>query len=117
MCLFCRAPHASGTTVHADAACSVCGSPLRRAVPKAVSSDGKRTINRDISPNGISFVTHQELMAQAVLKIDSEIFRAVVQIANVRAIDGDGRDTWLVGAGFLSVMFPRSRGAFLSTEA
>jgi curved DNA-binding protein CbpA len=141
LCLFCKSPHALNPTVHADAACGVCGSPLRRVTLKALGSGGKRAINRmsrnhplrlytrwpqaqaiaahsrDISPNGISFVTREELLPRAIVKIDSEIFRAVMQVANVRPIDDKTHDTWLVGAEFLSVIFPRSRGAFLSTEA
>jgi hypothetical protein len=140
-CLFCRAPHPLSPDVHADAACSVCGSPLRRATLKALATNGKRAINRmsrnyplrlytvwpqaqamagycrDVSPNGISFVTREELRPRLIIKMDSEIFRAVIEVANVRPTSHLAQEAWLVGAEFLSVIFPRSRGAFLSTEA
>lgn len=138
-CLFCKAPHRTGAGWWSGAICDVCGSPLRRSTPRRFSSGGKRAIarvprdhllqlytnwpparaiaarSRDVSPNGISFITHEMLPRGAIIKVDSTICRAVIQVANIRPDGAEDSNTWLVGAEFLSVLFPRSRGAFLST--
>ena len=140
LCLFCKAPHQSRPNLHADAVCTVCGSPLHPVTLKRLVADGRRTINRvprnhplqlhtrwphgrsiaahsrDLSLNGISFVTRELLQPRAIVQVESELCRAVVQVANLRLDDNDA-DTWLVGAEFLSVIFPQSRGTFLSTQA
>ena len=140
-CLFCGAPHRSRPNLHANAACASCGSPLHRATLKRIAADGQRAINRlprhhalllftswpqargfpgesrDVSPNGISFVTAELIPPHAVVKLDSEFCRAVIQVTNMRVEDDGADGRWLVGAEFLSVIFPRPRGGFLSAEA
>ncbi len=140
-CLFCRAMHPSRPIPHADAACLVCGSPLRRATLRRLTADGKRAIgrvprdhpltlytawpqspgigarSRDLSLNGISFVTSELLQPRAIIKVDSRMYRAVVRVANLRADHDRNFAGWLVGAEFLSVVFTRSRGSFLSIQA
>lgn len=139
-CLFCRVAHQSSPNLHPDAACAVCGSPLHRATVKRLAADGKRAINRlerhhalrlytrwpqarsiagesrDLSPNGIRFVTMELMRPGAVVKLDSDVCRAVIQVMNTRIEADGGSGLWLIGAQFLSVVFPRSRGAFLSAR-
>ncbi len=139
-CLFCDAPHAPQSAQHADACCIRCGSPLQPATAWQLAASGQRGIlrlprnhelrvftgwpqpviqacSRDLSPNGIAFVTRELLPPQAVIKLDSACCQAVARITNIRIDDADPAGSWLVGAEFLSVIFPRSRGSFLSTEA
>ena len=138
-CLFCGAPQQSRPARQRDARCCRCASPLHPATARQLASDGQRALprlpgnhelrlfthwpataitaqSRDVSPNGISFVTGQLLEPQAVIKLDSDWCQAVLRISNMR-LDDRNDGNWLVGAGFLSVTFPRSRGAFLSTQA
>lgn len=138
-CLFCQAPQQSSANPHAGASCQVCGSPLRRAMLRQLTADGKRAINRvprdhpltlytawpqspgitarsrDISLTGISFVTRELLQPRAIIKVNSQIYRAIVQVANLRAEGDRTAGSWLVGAEFLTVIFARSRGGFVST--
>lgn len=138
-CPFCSTPHRSRSNARAPAACRACGSPLHRAMPGAPGADGRRAVqrlprdypltlytrwpqpqglaarSRDVSPAGISFVTAELLDPRAVVKVDSDLCRAIVQVANLRP--DPATQGWLVGARFLSVAFPRLRGAFLSTQA
>lgn len=139
-CLFCGAPQQSRPARQRDARCCRCASPLHPATARQLASDGQRALprlqgshelrlythwpapaisaqSRDVSPNGISFVTGQRLEPQAVIKLDSDWCQAVVRISNIRSDDERNEGNWLIGAAFLSVIFPRSRGAFLSTQA
>lgn len=138
-CLFCGTRCVSRPGGSPDACCRTCGSPLQPATVRQLSGSGRRAMNRvprdyplqlfttwpqahgmparsrDVSLDGISFVTQELLEPRAVVKIDSDVCRAVVRIANLR-VDADS-GSWLVGAQFLSVLFARPRGAFLSTLA
>jgi hypothetical protein len=139
-CLFCQAQHRSSPNLHPDAACTACGSPLHRVTVRALATDGQRVNprlqrrhplslytswplarglageSRDLSPNGISFVTMELLRPGIVVKLDSEVCRAVIEVTNTR-VEADGSNgLWLIGAQFLSVIFSRSRGAFLSAR-
>jgi curved DNA-binding protein CbpA len=140
-CLFCQAPHRSRPNRQANALCERCGSPLHRATMRRLTAAGQRAIerlprhhplvlyttwpqaephrgeSRDLSLNGISFATVELLTPEAIVKLDSAVCRAVIEVTNVR-VENDGADgLWLVGAQFLSVIFPRSRGAFVSARA
>jgi hypothetical protein len=140
-CLFCRTPHPTMPRLHADATCSVCGSPLRPITAKLVSVDGKRAIarmprahrlqiyttwpqaramageTRDLSPNGISFATMELLRPRMIIKLDSPLFRAVVEVRNTRMEDDGATGLWITGAEFRTVLFAQPRGAFLSARA
>lgn len=139
-CHFCGAGWAGGGE-RTDANCGRCGSPLHCAAPELAAADGRRAIprlprqypvtiytewppaaglrgeTRDVSPHGISFVTSELIPPEAVVKLESELCRAVLKVANTR-VEEDGADgLWLVGAQFLAVAFPHPRGGFLSAEA
>lgn len=140
-CFFCGAPRQPGRHLAADAVCGTCRSPLYPAARRRLEGSSKRAIERlvrrdslvlftrwpqsrgepgelrDISLNGIRFVTAADLMPGALVKIDSDVCRAVARVANVRDSRGDGPGLHLVGAEFVSVLFPRPRGAFVSAEA
>ncbi|MCC7490236.1 MAG: J domain-containing protein [Gammaproteobacteria bacterium] len=139
-CLFCGAPHQSRPVQQPDARCRHCASPLHPATARQLASDGRRALprlpgnhelrlftrwpgpaitghSRDVSPDGIGFETRRLLEPGTVVKVDSDWCQAVARITHIRLDDGSSDGSWLVGAGFLSVVFPRSRGVFLSTQA
>jgi len=139
-CLFCLAPHRCAADRDPDAVCGRCGSPLHRSTLRRLSGHGQRAIDRlprhyplrlyttwpqpngcpaesrDVSPNGISFVTAGQLAPRAIVKLDSDVCNAVIEVTNVRVEDDDAGGHWLVGAQFLTVIFARTRGAFLSAR-
>lgn len=131
-CFFCGVQPTGLRPLTVNDMCSNCRSPLYPADRRKLNRDGMRNISRlsrrhplvifsrwpqaqahtgesrDISLHGIRFVTAEALAAGGLAKIDSDICRAVARIINVRPNDGgDGR--WMVGAEFLSVVFPRPR--------
>ncbi|MCC7257156.1 MAG: J domain-containing protein [Gammaproteobacteria bacterium] len=138
-CHFCAEPHPVRPTASLQAVCRRCDSPLHLPTPGDIGPDGRRTVqrfprnhpltlythwpqsngfaalSRDVSLAGVSFVTTELIEPRAVVKLDSDICRAVVEIANLR-MDAEV-DRWLVGARFLSVVFPHARGTFLATQA
>jgi DnaJ domain len=140
-CLFCRTVNRASANQLATARCTSCGSPLVRTERVLLGTDGKRVItrlprnhpltlysswptarplrgeSRDVSLNGISFVTPEMFRPDSIVKVDSALCLAVVRVLNVR-VENDGADgQWLVGGSFLSVIFPQSRGGFLSADA
>jgi curved DNA-binding protein CbpA len=140
-CVFCRTPYPAMPRLHADAACATCGSPLRRVTALQIADAGSRSVprlprahrlqlytswpqargipaeSRDLSPNGLSFATMELLRPSAIVKLDSPLFRAVVQIRNTRIEDNGASGLWIMGAEFLTVLFAHSRGAFLTASA
>lgn len=138
-CLFCGMAHRLPSNAGPRASCRRCASPLQRLATAVLSGDDRRAVGRlprhypldlythwpqpqpiaawshDVSPAGISFVTGELLEPHAVVRLDSALCRAVVQVTNLRLVSG--ADGWLVGSRFLSVAFTRSRGTFLSTQA
>jgi curved DNA-binding protein CbpA len=140
-CLFCHFPYPPATRLHAEASCAACGSPLQPATARQIPGTGKRAIprlprahplqlyttwpqsraiaaeSRDLSPNGISFASMELLRPRTIVKLDSTLCRAVVEVKNTRVEDDGAGGLWLMGAEFLAVTFTRSRGAFLSARA
>jgi hypothetical protein len=140
-CPFCRRSARPGADHEPDALCAGCGSPLHRATMRWSPDHGQRAIerlprhhplqiytswpapqgyageSRDVSLNGISFVTTELLVPQTIVKLDSEICKAVAEVAHIRVEDDGGDGLWLAGARFLTVLFPRTRGAFFCGHA
>jgi hypothetical protein len=133
-CLFCGTAH---PVARRDSLCTACRSPLGPATALKLAAAGQRAVERlprnhplliwshwpqprgmaaqtrDVSPNGLSFSTGTRLEVGALVKIESELCHAVVEVTH--ALEDDG--AWLVGAAFRSVLFARSRGGFLSARA
>lgn len=138
-CLFCGTAHPARPNPRANAQCTCCGSPLQPATAQRINASGQRIIERlprrhpillyatwpqaqghraecrDLSLNGILFATACRLVPGSVVKLEGELFRGVAEVTHARTEDGGG--ACLAGARFLSVIFPRSRGVFLSARA
>jgi hypothetical protein len=139
-CLFCAAPHAVAASGPADDHCACCGSPLRAATLHRLTRSGRRAIERlehrgvlrlytrwpqrrgipaecrDLSLNGICFITGASLLPRSVVKLDGPLCDAVIEVVHVRHAPAGETAPWLVGARFLSVAFRRNRGAFVSVS-
>ena len=140
-CLFCGAQHRSSPTAKVNAVCATCGSPLHPATLKRLTAAGRRAIerlprrhsltlytswpqpqgiageSRDVSLNGISFVTAERIPPETIVKLDSPLCKAVLRVTNARAERDGAKGFWLIGGEFLSVVFARSRGALVSAKA
>lgn len=112
-----------------------CGSPLsqppedflresRRALGRAASSGQLRffrywpeppqqAILEDWSPTGLRFTTGVTLAMDDIVKIESEHFDAVAQVAHGRIKAGDAS----IGARFLTVAFHSQHGNFFQAKA
>jgi hypothetical protein len=139
-CFFCGTPPANGKALTAEDTCQGCRSPLYPADRRKLGGDRQRAMNRlgrrhslvlftrwpqaqgatgesrDISLNGIRFVTREALAIGTLVKIESPVCSAVGRVANMRP-NAEGNGLCLVGAEFVSVIFARSRGGFMSASA
>jgi hypothetical protein len=140
-CLFCGTAHPAQPNLRANAQCACCGSPLQPASARRLGPSGQRTIERiprlhplllyttwpqaqglraecrDLSLNGILFATACTLAPGSVVQLQGELLRAVAEVTHARTEDAGSGSACLVGARFLSVLFARSRGVFLSARA
>ncbi len=140
-CSFCKTPHAYGEAIPPDAECADCRSPLYPAVKQRLEALDQRAVariakrhavtfytgwpqaighvgqSRDMSLDGMKFLTPHAVIAGQFLKIDSPVCRAVVRVANCRSQRSGGETQWLGGVEFISLRFTQSRGAFVSAEA
>jgi hypothetical protein len=91
--------------------------PKRRAVEIRVTwpqSEPHRGVMRDLSLNGMSFVTAVELQPNQIVRIDCTELRALGRVAHVeRDPEGGGTRT---GIEFLTLRFWQVRGSFVSAE-
>jgi hypothetical protein len=139
-CLFCGAERGRPTPPKPGERCGTCASPLAPADRSRLESRGQRAIARirrshpvsflttwpqhfpkagrmqDISLHGLRFVTRQALAAGQLIRLDSDIGRAVARVvASQPCADADGG--WLVRAEFLTLDLERTVGAFVSETA
>jgi hypothetical protein len=137
-CLFCKGPLPPLQRLLPESLCETCGVPLfpasrqpagpdARALPRLARNHqatlftrwpqarGLPAETRDLSPLGVGLLLGESLPPGTIARLESDICRAVVRIASARPEGGDGRH--LLGAEFLTVLFPRPRGAFVSTRA
>jgi hypothetical protein len=137
-CLFCSATYSLERKLERDDECGSCLSPLfpaerhrleysgqrmirripkRRAVEIRVTwpqSEPHRGEMRDLSLNGMSFVTAVELQPNQIVRIDCTELRALGRVAHVeRDPEGGGTRT---GIEFLTLRFWQVRGSFVSAE-
>ena len=134
-CGFCKAAHDHGTDAPEDALCNNCGSPLRRAERHQVHESGLRALerfpkeqairfytgwpdnpnagrSRDISLDGMQFETSRQVTVNQMIKIDCDVCRAVARVAHVHQEER----SWVVGVEFVTLMFERVQGTFVSAE-
>lgn len=137
-CAFCRTPMnsvAQGAGNHDvdDDFCSNCSSPLFMAAAVQDEEGDRRSILRvpkdtplvlcthwpqqepyfgrtdDISLNGMRFRCTPGLAIDQIIKLDTQILRAVAQVTRVER----GSNYWDVGVKFLTLYFEQSRGSFI----
>ena len=134
-CLFCKTPHYATSSILEEVGCMECGSPLfappadflaqaRRVLGRSPLEEdlgfytfwpGQRVRGRslDLSPTGLRLLTWKTCEPGDIIKIDAERFQAVGEVVHAH------REHALTTAGikFHTVMFPASRGSFLSSRA
>ncbi|MGB5353820.1 MAG: DnaJ domain-containing protein [Woeseia sp.] len=139
-CVFCAQPHRHGRVADADATCVSCGSPLYAAQDHRLESEGQRAVarlekhrglkfytqwprgsafdgeTRDISLNGLRFITRQELREGQRIKIVSAVLEAVAIVTHC----SHERQNWtthcIVGVSFITLRFVNSIGGFVSEQ-
>lgn len=135
-CGFCKAAHDHGVDTPEDALCGNCASPLRRAERHEAEEPGLRALerfpkqqvirfytdwpdspmnagrSRDISLDGMQFETNRQLNLNQMIKIDCDVCRAVARVAHVHQ-EGS---VWIVGVEFVTLMFEKIQGTFVSAE-
>lgn len=135
-CGFCEAAHDHGADAPEDALCNDCGSPLKRTERHRGRDSGVRALerfpkeqvirfytgwpdspvnagrSRDISLDGMQFETSRRLTVNQMIKIDCDVCRAVARVAHVR----QNGSSWVVGVEFLTLMFEKVQGTFVSAE-
>lgn len=140
-CLFCQAPIRTRPRRAGGLLCQNCASPLLRPGTYRSAGADRRAIERlthrqsmklyskwpqplaeriqccDVSLDGLSFLTPTALLPKAVLRIEGSLCSALIEVVHVRRAPAGEAGHWLVGARFLSVVFTRRRGGFLSDSA
>jgi hypothetical protein len=138
-CLFCGTPHGLRRVIERDDECGHCASPLCAAERHRFEYSGQRMLNRipkrhaidvwvtwpqtgsiqsemrDLSLNGMSFVSAVRLQPNQVVRIDCSQLRALARVAHVER-DAEGSGAFRVGVEFLTLRFRQIRGSFVSAE-
>lgn len=139
-CMFCAQPHRHGAVVQEDATCESCGSPLFAAQGLRLESEGQRAVarldknkllkfytqwprgaafdgeTRDISLNGLRFITRQSLQEGQRIKIVSAVLEAVALVTHCSQIRSNWTTQCSVGVSFLTLRFVNSVGGFVSDQ-
>ena len=133
-CAFCGANSENGME---DPSCGRCQSPLFMAEQSRVEGCDRRSITRvakdhpliycthwpqnepysgradDVSLSGMKFSSNMSLELGQIIKIDSQILRAVARVTRSQ----QQRVAWDVGVQFISLSFAQSRGSFIAHRA
>jgi hypothetical protein len=135
-CLFCGATYSLERNLERDDECGACLSPLFPAEHHRLEYSGQRMIRRvpkrhavevrvtwpqtephrgemrDLSLNGMLFVTTAPLQPNQIVRVDCTELRALGRVAHVEP-DPDGGGT-RTGIEFLTLRFSQVRGSFVS---
>ncbi len=138
-CLFCGTPHGLRRVLERSDECGHCASPLFAAERHRFEYSGQRMLNRipkrhaidiwvtwpqaapiksemrNLSLNGMSFVSAVRLQLNQVIRIDCSELRALARIAHLER-DAEGSGGFTVGVEFLTLRFRQVRGSFISAE-
>ena len=138
-CLFCGTPHGLRRVLERGDECGHCASPLFAAERHRFEYSGQRMLNRipkrhavdiwvtwpqtapirgemrNLSLNGMSFVSAVRLQLNQVVRIDCSELRALARIAHLER-DPEGSGGFSVGVEFLTLRFRQIRGSFVSAE-
>lgn len=137
-CLFCGATYSLERKLERDDECGSCLSPLFPAERHRLEYSGQRMIRRvpkrhavevrvtwpqaephrgemrDLSLNGMLFVTRAQLQPNQIVRIDCTELRALGRVAHIEP-DSEGGGT-RTGIEFLTLRFSQVRGSFVSVE-
>ncbi len=133
-CAFCGSTHEDGRE---DLSCGSCHSPLIMAEQAQIEESDRRLSSRvvndhamifcthwpqsephssravDVSLTGMKFGSNTSLQLDQVIKIDTQILRAVGRVVRSQQL----RVGWEVGVHFISLCFLQSRGSFIEHRA
>jgi len=134
-CNFCKTPHTTHYTKYCFELCIECGSPLFNSPEKSgqqlqrslsrIEWNGKLKIYIDwpgndhcgtltnLSPGGLGFTTSHPLQPGQIIKVDGEHFKCVAKVMHCKNIV-TGKS---IGSCFITVLFDRQQGTFISTQA
>lgn len=139
-CIFCGALHGLQRALGRDDECARCGSPLCPAERHRLDYSGQRMVRRmpkrgkvllyvgwpqgepfaaelrDLSLNGMRLAAASDVPLNQVVKVDSELCRALARVAHCERDEGSA-DGWTIGLEFLTLKFVNNRGNFVSAEA
>lgn len=140
-CLFCGTEHSRPYGPEVGERCGECASPLAPADRSRLETRGQRAIARirrshavsflttwpqrfpvtgrmqDVSLHGLRFVTWKALAAGQIIRLDSDICRAVARVVAAQPSADANGGRWLVRAEFLTLDFERTVGTFVSETA
>lgn len=138
-CLFCGTQHGLLRALERDDECGRCASPLFPAERQRLEYSGQRMLSRipkqrsirfyvtwpqsetfvgemrDLSLNGMQFVTAVRLQQNQIVKIDCTELHALGRVAHTK-LDSEAPERWATGIEFLTLRFRQSRGSFVSAR-
>lgn len=138
-CFFCMTPYHPDREYEQSSVCFECRSPLRSNKDMENVEQHNRMVQRrhaegivtyytywpekpargricDISPKGICFTAHNKISSKSILKLESDQFRAVIEVAHCKYMPDESELPFSIGAEFLTVNFEQPRGNFLSVD-
>lgn len=138
-CPFCRATRDLRLEFKRDTRCHRCAGPLYPADKLDDAGSDQRALlrmprtgqiqvftcwpqqsipayARDLSPAGIQFVFELELNREQIIKIEDPFVHAIARVANCRRLKGRIEPSFAISAAFLTRLFDRAQGTFLSTS-
>ena len=71
---------------------------------------------KDLSPAGIQFEFGRDLNREQIIKIEGRYVHAIARVASCRRQEGRSRPSFAIGAAFLTRLFDRAQGTFVSTS-
>ncbi len=140
-CLFCKSPHRSDSPILPDTICTQCKSPMYPVKKMITEESSQRAVKRiekqqeisffiywppkkgykgqiqDLSPNGLLFLTDQQLSRDQIIKIDSKVLRATARVASCLKQGSGLKVNYGIGVEFVTLQFQRSHGTFVSMKA
>lgn len=138
-CLFCMTPYHPGREYEHSSVCFECRSPLRSNKEMDNVEHHNRLVQRrqtegpltyytywpespssgkifDLSPKGIGFYGHNKISSKSILKLESDQFRAVIEVMHCKFMPEASQLPYSIGAEFLTVNFEQPKGNFLSVD-
>ena len=136
-CPFCKRPLARKAKPYES--CLTCKSPLRSKSEEALYEDCRRSVVRikksgtlryysswpqkgeeaemvDLSPKGMRFICSEQLKQNLIIKLSNPLLKAVAKVITSQKKEPDGKNVYIVGVQFLTVILEEPKGSFISTS-